>query len=131
MTKRVESINTNFSNFDLCISIHCNSFTNSEINGIETYCGIKNKKLVYNNFLLSYCIQNSICSNVDYFKDRGIKKNNSMYLINNLNIPSCILELGFITNLKDYKILTSKIKKNKLAELISDGIEDYLNKIEK
>jgi N-acetylmuramoyl-L-alanine amidase len=128
LTNRVENINTNYSDFDICISIHCNAFTNCEINGIETYFGTNNKKLVYDNFLLSKYIQNSICNNVDYFKNRGVKKNKSLYLINNLHIPSCIIELGFITNFNDYKVLSSKTKKNKLAELISDGIIKYLNK---
>lgn len=131
LTKRVENININYFDFDLCISIHCNSFYNNKLNGIETYYGIKNKELKFKNFLLSFCVQNSVSSKSDYLMDRGINIDHGMYLINNLRIPSCIMEVGFITNINDYNVLTSKIKKRKISELIGEGIIDYLNKIEK
>lgn len=129
LTTRVENINK--STYDLCISIHCNAYHNKNIHGMETYYGVKNKNIRYENFLLSNCIQTSVCNNINYLYNRGIRINNSMYLINNLEIPSCILEIGFITNTNDYDVLTSYSKKKRISELIGDGIIDYLNKIEK
>lgn len=56
--------------------------------------------------------------------DRGVKDNN-FYVIRYNNVPSVLVELGFITNADDVQKLTSDEYQTIFAESIYQGIIEY------
>ena len=57
--------------------------------------------------------------------NRGVKGKN-LSVLRNAYCPSCLVEVGFISNASDLKKLKSSAHKQKLAKAISQGIDDYL-----
>jgi N-acetylmuramoyl-L-alanine amidase len=60
-----------------------------------------------------------------YIRDRGVKKAPFVVLIG-ADVPSILLEIGFISNKKEAEIISSAVTQEKVASGISKGIEDYL-----
>jgi N-acetylmuramoyl-L-alanine amidase len=58
-------------------------------------------------------------------RDRGVKKAPFVVLIG-ADVPSILLEIGFISNKKEAEIISSAATQEKVASGISKGIEDYL-----
>ena len=107
----------NSSKADCFISIHCNAF-NGEACGVETYSYSTNTND------LATDIHEELLKSKCYTKNRGTKTAN-FYVIKNTNMRACLIELGFIDNIEDSKLLLQK--QDNLAEAIARGICKYLN----
>lgn len=101
---------------DCFLSIHCNAY-NGNAKGIETYS--------YNESTndLAVSIQKYVLDTKAYTKNRGVKTA-GFYVIKYTNMRAALIEMAFIDNDEDYKILTQD--QDKLAEGISRGICSYL-----
>lgn len=112
---------------DLFVSIHRNSAEKG--NGIEIWTNSKEEKVDVD-------LATNILNNLDETEiqsNRGIKhgtikgENTDYYVLNNTKMPSCLIELGFISDDKD-NILFDKNVEN-YAKAIVDGImESVKNK---
>ncbi|WP_243727793.1 N-acetylmuramoyl-L-alanine amidase family protein [Halanaerobium saccharolyticum] len=111
----------NNKNADLFVSIHANSFNNSQTGGVETYY---NQSSNNQNRLLAEKIHDKLGRNLGIF-DRGIKESN-FYVIKYTNMPSALIEVAFLSNPLEEKLLKSQDFQHKAAALIVDGILDYL-----
>lgn len=107
---------SNKNNCDLFISIHCNSFVNENANGFESFS--------YNGNDIQKKIHNDIVKNIK-IKDRGIKINKVFYVLRKTKCKAVLLELGFITNKEDSKILNNS--KNLFAHTIAKSIAEHYN----
>lgn len=105
---------------DLFISIHRNSATAG--NGIEIWVNSKKESKDIN-------LANSILNNLEKTKiqnNRGIKygtikgENTDYYVLTNTHMPSCLIELGFITDSKDNELLDNNAEN--YAKAIAKGI---------
>ena len=78
------------------ISIHCNSNPNPAINGTEVY--------LYQFFTQAHWlgekIMNGIIQTVGT-KNNGIRLNPSLYVLRRTNMPSFLLEMGYLSNWSD------------------------------
>lgn len=101
---------------DCYISIHCNSF-NTNAQGVETF-SYSNKT----NDLASH-IHNEILKSKTYTKNRGLKTAN-FYVLRKSSMRSCLVELSFIDNIEDSKLLIEK--QDSFALSIVIGICNYL-----
>ena len=118
LTERV-NISNNFG-ADIFISIHVNSSTNISARGIETFCY---KKSTNNN--VANTIHNSLLENKKlYYSDRGVKEGNFTVIAKTL-AKACLIELAFISNSDDCKLLKSYIKE--YANQIAKGIIKHQN----
>lgn len=116
LTERSNKANKN--NVDLCISIHCNAFTQSTAQGFEIYHydgSTRGKQL-------AKCILDSIKKDKLYTKNRGLKTNN-LHMTREVIAPSVLIELGFITNASDKKLIVEN--KENFAIAIAKGILEY------
>ncbi len=104
---------------DVFVSIHQNSFSDPNANGIETYWW---KGSSDNN--LASLIQKRLINNTNA-TNRGVKKND-YYVIKNTLMPSSLVECGFITNPSEANKLKNKDYQNKLADAIANGTYEYL-----
>lgn len=112
----------NASGADLFISIHCNAADAEEANGTETWACAGS----YRGSMLASYIQNQIVDALDT-TDRGVKIAtpgvNGLYVLTNTDMPAVLVELGFISNSDDEKILANN--QDALARALARGVTDY------
>lgn len=109
----------NSSNVDIFVSVHCNSFSNPNSQGVEVYAyhNAQDGKKLSQNILDSIVVDNL------YTKNRGVKTAN-FAVLRETKMVATLVELGFISNVEDVAILTNK--QNELAESVAKGILNYL-----
>lgn len=116
LTERSNKANTN--NVDLCISIHCNAFSDSSAQGVEIF--------YYQGSTRGQQLANSILKEITkaklYTKNRGLKTNN-LHITRETKMPSVLIELGFITNVTDKNLIINN--KENFAIAITKGILSY------
>ncbi|MDD4168758.1 MAG: N-acetylmuramoyl-L-alanine amidase [Desulfotomaculaceae bacterium] len=117
LSRRVELANSR--NADIFVSVHVNSFSDPREDGPQTFSqpgSAESKKLAqaiqfeFNRFLAN---PGREAKQVDYFANRMTK------------MPSTIVEIGFITNPKEEKLLLDEHYQNKVAWTIYAGIVRY------
>ena len=106
---------------DIFISIHADSFTKPEAKGTTAYYygqseDDKSKKLAES-------IRKALCEQIKT-PSRGIKPCN-FYVVRHTDMPATLIELAFISNPEEEKLLNSEDGVLKAAQGIFDGIEDY------
>ena len=105
---------------DLFVSIHRNSAENG--NGIEIWVNSNKEE---EDIELATNILNNL-EKTKIQSNRGIKygtikgENTNYYVLGNTKMPSCLIELGFITDDKDNELLDKNIEK--YAKAIEKGI---------
>lgn len=116
----------NVANFDpsseLFVSIHCNSFSNSAANGMETYYYAASAGGRYLATLL-----NEELGKAGGIFNRGVKTAN-FYVMKHTNVPASLIELAFISNYREEKLLNSDSYQQKLAEAIAKGLARYFER---
>lgn len=108
--------------YDLYISIHCNSFTDSSVSGTRLYYntennGKKNKKLAD---ALSSAIEKK------FSVEPRIYDNADLYAVTATKMPACLVEIGFITNREDLDKMLDESWRADFAESVASGVADYL-----
>ncbi|HEX2927379.1 MAG TPA: N-acetylmuramoyl-L-alanine amidase [Ruminiclostridium sp.] len=105
----------------LFVSIHNNSFTDPSSNGIlTTYnpnspTGESNAKIMQSK-LKTLGMYN-----------RDIMPRPNLYVLRHTDMPALLLEIGFISNKSDFKLLTDSDFQVKCAKHIVSGIEEILS----
>lgn len=108
----------NESGADLFVSIHCNSFSNQQANGTETFYypdSVKGEKL-------ARCIQGQLIQEFG-LTDRGIKTSTGLGVLKYTDMPSVLAELAFISNPKEEVLLRDY--QDRWAKAIARGVSDY------
>lgn len=101
---------------DCYVSIHCNAYKGLA-KGVETY-----SYLTSTNDLAKY-VHSEVIASKAYTLDRGLKTA-SFYVLKYTNMRACLIEMAFIDNVEDSKILLQK--QDDLALAITKGICKYL-----
>jgi N-acetylmuramoyl-L-alanine amidase len=116
------------SNADVFVSIHCNSFKDSSIRGIELWCNKPNTK----DELLAKRIQDELYK-LKYSEKRDIKyqSNSPLYVLKNNDAISTLVEIGYLTNEQDCKFIASNSGQAKCAEAIAKAILDLKKELKK
>lgn len=102
---------------DYFVSIHVNSATNKEASGIETFIYTNTGSKATN---LANRVQNNLIKSTGA-KNRGVKKA-SYYVLKKTIAPAVLVEVGFLSNDEELKLLNSDIYQFKLAKSIANGI---------
>lgn len=113
LTKRTDLANQ--ANADIFVSFHINSATRLGANGVETFHypgSVKGKSLAND-------IQNSLVKSNIFESNRGVKSAN-FSVLRRSKMPSALVELGFISNSRDARILQAR--KNDIAKVVAQGI---------
>ncbi len=118
LSERVEI--ANLAQADLFVSIHGNSvLDNPSIRGTETYYWTDQSRefaeLMHRHLLAA-----------TGFPDRKVKKNN-FYVIRNTEMPSVLLEIGFLSNPTEEALMYSEAFQDKVAASIAAAIKEQLN----
>jgi len=108
-------------NADLFISVHTNSFPQRNTYGMETYYHLKSSP----GKALAELIQEQLTQLQSDNKRKA--KAGDYYLINQSKMPAVIIEVGFISNPRERKLLMSDEYRDSVAVAVSTGIERYFN----
>lgn len=104
---------------DLFISLHINASVNKKASGISTYYFPKTNY----DTKLAKCIHKQLTSNFK-LPDMGAREAN-FYVIKRCSMPAVLMELGFISNKKEEKVISGNWFQNKAMDLTAAGIKDY------
>lgn len=111
----------NESSADIFVSIHLNKIPQSQYDGWQTFY----KKESEEGKKLAELIQTSLNDAIQRENNRVAKTIDNIYIIKNVEIPTTIVECGFLSNPEEEKLLLEDEYQNKLAWGIYNGIIDY------
>lgn len=120
MKRRCKIINE--ANPLITVSIHQNSFTDSEVRGAQvfyyTHSDVGKK--------LAECIQKELAKIPDTYNNRPVKANDKYYMLINTSCPTVIVECGFLSNHKEAEMLSDGEYQRQIAMSVMTGILDFL-----
>lgn len=123
---RAEFANAN-SEISLFVSLHCDSFPQNEsVSGTRIYYMPKAKNGGAAGELAKECaggIKDVFGENVML---KPMTSDEAYYVIKHINVPSVLIEMGFITNSGDAADMLSEAWRQKMAEGIANGIIEYI-----
>jgi len=111
----------NESSADIFVSIHLNKIPQQEYWGWQTFYKKENAE----GQKLATSIQNSLNQSIQKENERTPMKIDNVYIIKHVEIPTTIVECGFLSNPEEEKQLLTDEYQNKLAWGIYTGIMDY------
>lgn len=104
------------------VSIHQNKFEDTAQKGTQVFYSANNFK----SKTLAEEIQKSIVSKIQPDNKRNVKKSGTeIYILYHSQIPTVLVECGFISNREDLNKLKTNEYKTQLAMLIAEGIMKY------
>lgn len=109
---------------DLLLSIHMNQYPDERESGPQVFY----RKGSEESRLLAGCIQASLLQNLQPKRQRQALSGD--YYMLGLNIPSVLVECGFLSNRQEERMLLDGAYQQKLAQAITRGVEEFetLNK---
>lgn len=110
---------------DIFISIHLNSFTQSQYKGAQVFYQNNSKRGKF----LAETIQDELKKTLDPGNDREAKSSNSYFVLRHAKMPAVIVECGFMSNPYEEKLLNDKNYQYKIAWGIYKGIIRYFKEI--
>ncbi|MFV0274817.1 MAG: N-acetylmuramoyl-L-alanine amidase [Bacilli bacterium] len=118
--KRVKMINN--SNPDLYLSIHLNSSINTSYHGAQSFyypINDENKKIAKTfQKIFNERINVSV-------RDKNVKKITDLYMYKIVRKPGILIEVGFLSNANERKLLQQEDYQTRLAQLMTTAAIDY------
>lgn len=111
---------------EVFVTIHLNSFTKSRYYGAQTFFSETNSE----SKRLAYLIQDELKNVLDKENKRIPSRTEDVYIITELNIPSVLVEAGFLSNEEEAKLLNTSEYQEKIAWSIYVGIMKFFSEQE-
>ena len=108
-------------NSDLFLSLHINSSVNKSVGGFSSYYYPKTD----NDLKIAKAIQDKFAKNFGV-DNLGVRQAN-FYVVKRCSMPATLLEMCFISNPKEEKLMKSKWFQKKTALLIVEGVKNYFD----
>lgn len=102
---------------DIFVSIHSNSNQDANVHGAMTFYSTERSKE------LAETIQKNLLYRTKA-QDKGVE-NAGFYVLRNTSMPSVLVEMGFVSNPREAKLLSDPSYRKKIANGIYEGIEEY------
>ena len=119
MKERVKLINDTAP--DLAVSIHQNSYSGEEVHGAQVFYYTHST----DGEKLAEIMQKALLS-VDRDNHRKAKADSTYYLLRRTEVPTIIVECGFLSNYEEAEKLVDEKYQKQLAKAIVKGIESCL-----
>ena len=104
------------------VSIHQNSFSQESVKGPQVFyyeTSVEGKRLAES-------LQDAMNEQLQVSRPRERKANDTYYLLRKTEVPTVIVECGFLSNREEASLLSSEEYHRKTAEAVCRGILDYL-----
>lgn len=128
ITNKERAILANDSGADICVRIHADGASSQSVKGASTlYPSSKNPyipKLSKKSKALSLAIVNHLCESTGA-RNRGVIPRDDLTGTNWSKIPVTVIEMGFMTNKEEDRLMQTKDYQNKLVMGIANGIDAY------
>ena len=111
----------NESSADIFVSIHLNKIPQQQYDGWQTFYNENSE----DGRKLATIIQSNLNEAIQKENNRVAKSIQNIYIINHVEIPTTIVECGFLSNPEEEKKLLDDEYQNRLAWGIYNGIIDY------
>ena len=111
----------NESSADIFVSIHLNKIPQQQYSGWQTFYNKNSEK----GQKLAKQIQANLNEAIQKDNKRVAAKIENVYIINNVEIPTTIVECGFLSNPREKEQLLTDSYQNRLAWGIYNGIIDF------
>ncbi len=121
MEKRVELING--TKPEVVVSIHQNSYSDGSVKGAQVFYYANSKE----GEALATLMQEELRT-FDSENTRQIKANDTYYMLRKTEVPTIIVECGFLSNAKEAEKLTQEDYQESVAQAICSGIIKWLDK---
>jgi N-acetylmuramoyl-L-alanine amidase len=106
------------------VSIHTNMSTDSTKNGYNTFYQESNDQ----SMLLDKYIHQEL-NQSNFLTDRGSQAG-PFYMLTETTVPSVVIYLGYMSNSKDFRVITEDSNQSKMADLIAFALVKYLKSSE-
>ena len=106
----------------ILVSIHMNSFGDGKYYGLQTYYTPNDE----NSRKLADIIQNNVQTRIQNENTRAVKQGDKIFLLNNSEPTSVLIECGFLTNKEECEKLSEKEYQKELSFAIVCGIIEYV-----
>lgn len=120
LNQRVQLINETKPTLALCI--HQNSYPDAKIKGAQVFYHTITPEAED----VASIVQEQLRT-VDPTNTRQIKENDTYFMLKNTQVPTIIVECGFLTNPDEAAKLTQEDYQDKLAQAICEGVVKWLN----
>lgn len=121
LQQRVDLINNTQPTLALCV--HQNSYTSPDIYGAQVFYHTKTEEAID----VASLVQESLRT-IDPTNKREIKENDTYYMLKYSEVPTIIVECGFLTNPTEAQKLTTEEYQDEVAFAICEGIIKWLDK---
>lgn len=111
----------NESSADIFVSIHLNKIPQQQYDGWQTFYNAQSS----DGKKLAESIQNNLNDAIQKENNRVAKTIDNIYIIKHVEIPTTMVECGFLSNPEEEKLLLQDEYQDKLAWGIYNGIIDY------
>jgi len=111
----------NESSADIFVSIHLNKIPQQQYDGWQTFYNAKSAE----GQKLAVSIQKNLNDAIPKENNRVAKTIDNIYIVKHVEIPTTIVECGFLSNPDEEKLLLDDEYQNRLAWGIYNGIIDY------
>lgn len=108
---------------EVFVTIHLNSFTRSKYYGAQTFYNEKYEE----SKKLAYIIQEELRNVLDSENLRIPAQRDDVYLLQDMNIPTVLVEAGFLSNEQEERLLNQSEYQEKIAWSIYVGIMKYFS----
>jgi N-acetylmuramoyl-L-alanine amidase len=117
----------NKANARLVVRIHADSFEDQSVSGttilVPEAINDDKKALSEESSRCANIILNTLENEVG-MKTRGVVLRNDLTAFNWSNVPTLLIEMGFLSNKNEDELLNTEDYQNKMAQAIADGVEE-------
>ena len=106
---------------EIFVSIHCNAFSSPSAHGTESYYYRGSQK----GYRLASLLNEEMIG-AGGLANRGVKEA-GFYVLKHSSVPASLVELAFITNYAEERLLADEGFRGKMAEAIARGISRYFS----
>lgn len=102
------------------VSVHCNDSEEKSVNGTEVFYNVEDTREKGSQWL-AQILCDSVIEQVGT-RNRGIKDGKDIHIVRTSQVPVALIELGFLSGNKDFKLLSGEKTQKKYAQGIAAGI---------
>ena len=135
LTPEDRAVLANGQDIDLFVSIHCDSIPDKpEVSGMRAYYYNSGDRRGLGAEALTTAIANRFGVHMGNAaptpRVMTMTEDNAFYVVKNIDVPSVLCEVGFVTNKTDAEHMLDEAWRQAAAEAIAQGILDYISRVD-